>query len=296
MSQWVRLWEDMPNDPKWRVIAARCGRPVGEIIAVFVHMMINAGTWNHWGILKNWNDEDVAAALDFKLENVSLIREAMQGKTLDGDHLSGWEKRQTKSADQSAERTAAWRKRKRTEPKQDVTVSDGPVTSGDECVTAGDAEEKRRDKKETKPLVLVKKTKLRSPISENAQPESADKIFYMDHGCGQMDEDWAQFCDHHRSRGTLMLDWRAAWRTWVRNIGKFDAKRVRPTLMNGHNVSPEKLAKSSTTFVPEDTPQWNAWVAHYRENKKPPINKIENRATRQLGWRFPAEWPPSTDH
>src|ERR1700675_3687576 len=106
MSQWVRLWEDMPNDPKWRVIAGRCGRPVGEIIAVFVHMMINAGGFKHWGNLENWCDEDVAAALDFQPGNVTLIREAMQGKTLDGNHLSGWENRQTRSADKSAERTA----------------------------------------------------------------------------------------------------------------------------------------------------------------------------------------------
>jgi hypothetical protein len=147
VSQWVRLWEDMPNDPKWRSISVRCGRPVGEIISVFVHMMTNAGAWDHWGILKNWSDEDVAAALDFKHEHVTAIREAMQGKTLAGDHLSGWESRQTKSSDQSAERTAAWRKRKRDEANQGVTASDGHVTVGDERVTAGDAEEKRRDKK-----------------------------------------------------------------------------------------------------------------------------------------------------
>lgn len=33
MSQWVRLWEDMPTDPKWRVIAKRAGRPISEVIA-----------------------------------------------------------------------------------------------------------------------------------------------------------------------------------------------------------------------------------------------------------------------
>jgi len=42
MSQWVRLWEDMPTDPKWRVIAKRAGRPISEVIAVFTHMLINS--------------------------------------------------------------------------------------------------------------------------------------------------------------------------------------------------------------------------------------------------------------
>ena len=40
--------------------------------------------------------------------------------------------------------------------------------------------------------------------------------------------DWrtetAQFCDHHRARGTSMKDWKAAWRTWMRNAGKWQAE------------------------------------------------------------------------
>jgi hypothetical protein len=31
----------------------------------------------------------------------------------------------------------------------------------------------------------------------------------------------AQFADYHKSRGSLMLDWQAAWRTWARNADKF---------------------------------------------------------------------------
>jgi hypothetical protein len=33
--------------------------------------------------------------------------------------------------------------------------------------------------------------------------------------------EFAQFCDHHRSRGNAMLDWDAAWRTWCRNSKNF---------------------------------------------------------------------------
>lgn len=34
-----------------------------------------------------------------------------------------------------------------------------------------------------------------------------------------------QFADHHRSKGNLMVDWKAAWRTWVRNSIKFRDER-----------------------------------------------------------------------
>lgn len=33
--------------------------------------------------------------------------------------------------------------------------------------------------------------------------------------------EWAQFCDHHRAKGSTMADWSAAWRTWAANAVKF---------------------------------------------------------------------------
>lgn len=36
---------------------------------------------------------------------------------------------------------------------------------------------------------------------------------------------FAHFCDYHLAKGSTMLDWTAAWRTWVRNELRFSAKR-----------------------------------------------------------------------
>lgn len=126
MSNWVRLWEDMPNDPKWRVIAKRSGRPIAEVLAVFVHMMTNAGTSADRGTLAGWNDEDVAAALDMEPEHVEAIRDAMQGKTLEGEKLSGWEKRQPKREDGAAERAKEWRERQKLEAERNRTQENAP--------------------------------------------------------------------------------------------------------------------------------------------------------------------------
>jgi hypothetical protein len=35
------------------------------------------------------------------------------------------------------------------------------------------------------------------------------------------DREAIQFGDHHRAKGTVMLDWDAAFRTWLRNAKKF---------------------------------------------------------------------------
>lgn len=114
---WVRLWGDMPTDPKFRVIAKKAGRPLSEVLSVFVFMLTNAGAnATERGELCNWSDEDVAAALDIETEFVASIRDAMQGKTLDGDRLRAWDKRQPKREDGAAERAKAWRERNRTQP------------------------------------------------------------------------------------------------------------------------------------------------------------------------------------
>jgi hypothetical protein len=146
MSQWVRLWEDMPNDPKWRVVRHRALRNVpdislGDVVLVFVHMMTNAGLHN--GDIENWSDEDIAAAMELKTEQISAIRDAMQGKVLEGNHLKGWEKRQPKREDNSTERVREFRKRRNAE-KLGVTQRDAP-------------EEKREDTDTEKKVHSTKK-------------------------------------------------------------------------------------------------------------------------------------------
>lgn len=35
-----------------------------------------------------------------------------------------------------------------------------------------------------------------------------------------------RFLDHHRARGTKFRDWKAAWRTWMRNFIKWHVERT----------------------------------------------------------------------
>lgn len=137
MSRWVRLWDDMPTDPKWRVIARRSGRPITEVISVFVFMMTAADPAT--GALDAWDDEDVSAALDIDVEAVTAIRRAMEGKTIEDGRLSGWEKRQPKRQDDSStDRVRAFRERKRadeTHVKRDETHGNAPDKKREETDT-----------------------------------------------------------------------------------------------------------------------------------------------------------------
>lgn len=96
--EWFRLWHDMPNDPKWRTVARASGQPISLVLSVALHLMVDASrnvTRGHVTVTA----EDVASALDVTDEAIEAIFKAMQGRVLDGDRLSGWEKRQPKRED-----------------------------------------------------------------------------------------------------------------------------------------------------------------------------------------------------
>ena len=90
-NQWLRLWHDMPNDPKWRTIARISQQRIGDVIAVYVHMLVCASNATERGRTQGWSDEDAGTALDLTTEAVTGIRQAMQSRVLDGDKLLGWE-------------------------------------------------------------------------------------------------------------------------------------------------------------------------------------------------------------
>lgn len=113
---WFRWHHGTVSDPKWRVVAADAGAKVRDVLAVFAAMLENASQADTRGVLSGWNDRVVGAALDMTGDEVRAIREAMQGLVLDGDRLTGWERRQPKREDGASERAKAWRERSRTQP------------------------------------------------------------------------------------------------------------------------------------------------------------------------------------
>jgi uncharacterized protein YdaU (DUF1376 family) len=85
-------------------------------------------------------------------------------------------------------------------------------------------------KKDKKPNAKAFVKKARTEINVEAKLKEAGREFAVRSGVDSLavDEEFAQFRDHHAKLGSVMADWDAAWRTWVRNIKKF--QRVRPEL------------------------------------------------------------------
>lgn len=66
-----------------------------------------------------------------------------------------------------------------------------------------------------------RRPKRKSGIPPDFEPDATGWRLAGENGCGR--NDLAQFIDHHTGRGTFMLDWQAAWRTWCRNAAHFRA-------------------------------------------------------------------------
>lgn len=106
----------MVNDPKFRTIARISKQEISRVISVYMHMMTCASNATERGRTEGWSDEDVATALDIEISDVVVIRDAMQGRVIDGDRLTGWEKRQPiREDDGAAARAKAWRDAKKAE-------------------------------------------------------------------------------------------------------------------------------------------------------------------------------------
>lgn len=137
-NQWFRLWNDMVNDPKFRTIARLSKQEVSRVISVYLYMMTCASNAIERGRTEGWCDEDVATALNIETSDVEGIREAMQGRVLDGDYLTGWEKRQPLKEDGSAERAKAWREAKKTAKEQEQTPPNASERDGTQEEIRGD--------------------------------------------------------------------------------------------------------------------------------------------------------------
>jgi hypothetical protein len=65
-----------------------------------------------------------------------------------------------------------------------------------------------------------------------------------------------KFCDYHRAKGSRMVDWLAAWRTWLGNAVTFDARRSPAPQRNG-------TAPASSSSLREQTRQHSKWSDEY---------------------------------
>lgn len=85
----------------------------------------------------------------------------------------------------------------------------------------------------------AKRTPSRSRLPEHFEitPEMYDYAQTNGFADAKIGHMFATFRDYHRSKGNLMADWAAAWRTWVRNEIKFNGRSGESREANRRNIT-----------------------------------------------------------
>ena len=223
-NHWLRLWHDMPTDPKWRTISRVSKQPISLVISVYVHLMVSASrnvTRGHADV----TPEDIASALDVTEDEINCVIDAMQGRVLNGYDLSGWDSRQPKREDVGNEETgaksAAERQRDhraRIKAAKKVTTShetNQPVTQCHEQSQNVTTEERRGDteKSISTPNGVDRAAKRASQLSADFCPNE-NGVAYAENRKINIAVELESFRNWHIAKGTTMKDWQAAWRTW----------------------------------------------------------------------------------
>lgn len=211
---WVRLFHDMPTDPKWRVIAKKAGQRIGDVIAVFTFVLTNASSNTvKRGETHGLVAEDIAAAIDLDEAGVTAILGAMEGKVVKNGQLLAWEKRNSFLGDSSTERVRKHRETQRNAMKPPETEQ---------------IQNKTEQKEDTSLRSVPAKRKMRHGLPDGF-PTEADldwsRDYWLGKGrsdlCGFVSEEVEKFRDHHSGKLTASADWPGSWRTWARNAMKF---------------------------------------------------------------------------
>ncbi len=101
-------------------------------------------------------------------------------------------------------------------------------------------EERKEEKKETSLCSAKKETRRQSSrISADWRPNRQGYAFAEQRGV-DIGIEGPRFMNHHQAKGTLMLDWDAAWRTWCLNAVKFGSATGKPLKRenNGFKFTP----------------------------------------------------------
>lgn len=243
---WFRLWHDMPTDPKFRTIARASKQPLSLVIAVYLHVLVDASNANERGRTQSLSTEDVASALDVDTEQVEIILQEMQGRLLENDKVTGWDKRQPKKEDGASERAKAWREAKKQESEQQLNNSERDRTQANAKKRPDKDTDKDKDK-ENKEKIIKKEVavfKVKDLIAEGLSEETAKELhaFRTRKKAAITPYVWKHFLQVAKELGLAIDD---AAREWILlNSQGFEAEWVRNRKgQNNARASPKPMNK-----------------------------------------------------
>lgn len=223
---WFRWHHGSVNDPKFQLVARKSGASVAEVIGVWATLLESASMSEVRGNLGELDFEALDCFLglkDGKSQNIYFVMSERGLVNLESNSVTSWDKRQPIREREdltSSDRVRAFRDR-----GKQPTVS--PVEAMKHHETPCNAEkhlEEIRVEEIVIPLVdsvgavLRKKPaqKRRSALPLDFYPNE-NGVMLANEKRLSVDSELQKFSNYHLSKGNMMADWQAAWRTWIGN-------------------------------------------------------------------------------
>jgi hypothetical protein len=94
-------------------------------------------------------------------------------------------------------------------------------------------------------------TKLRTRLPEDFRVTTEVMVQAREHGWPDPRKELEAFKDYHLAKGTLNLDWEAAFRTWLRRAVTMDRKYkpIQPPITQPPSVKPAEARPEDTSKV-----------------------------------------------
>lgn len=220
---WFRWHHGSVTDPKFQLVAKKSKASISEVIAVWAFLLESASAAHDRGNFGEIDCDAVDCLYGMEDGKTSAILTHMQERGLIADNcVCNWSKRQPKREDD----TSAERKRRQRERDHELELANSVTSSESRNVTqchAGvthghDRGEESREEvlPPVSPLAGGKPAQRKSRVPVDFQPNdtATEKAKQLGVDVGA---EVPKFIDYHTAKGSLMVDWQAAFRTWLGN-------------------------------------------------------------------------------
>lgn len=244
-NPWFRMYHEFATDPKVQMLSEADQR---RYIMLLCLRCSNEGV--------TLQDDEVAFQLRISSDEFAQTKATLIEKGLIDEHCqpTAWDKRQFAS-DSSTARVRRHRKNKKQQEEQGgnvtVTPPDTDTDSDTELNTPLESPkgEANAERSESKPPAKQKpqkrKTRLPEDFTLTKNRGNAALRYWADHQRRDLDvrHQWDQFVTHHKAKGSTMVDWDAAWKTWY--VRAMEFSRGSPPPGQGSVVALPKAAQSA---------------------------------------------------
>ena len=217
--QWFKHHNGTLEDTKLSMVAQRSGVKRGLVYALWCALLEYASSAKTRGTIEGVDLEELAFALDMEEDEIAKALAAMRSlkrPLLDGETVTSWEKRNSKSDKTSNERVKRFRERQRNETDGNAVTS----VTGESVTDETALDKNRQDKDKITPSSPPRGKGKGARLPSDWILGDEDLGYAVDKGLSKttalnVAEQFRNYWHGKAGQGGVKLDWSKTWQNWI---------------------------------------------------------------------------------